>query len=178
MRIIGGIHGGRVLKVPPGLPVRPTTDFAKSALFNILNNRLDFEGLKVLDLFSGTGNITLEFASREAASVTSVDENDRCVRFLQTESEKLKLNNVNAIKADVFRYLQQKTGQYDLIFADPPYESLRYPELLNTIVENKLLAEDGWLIIEHSKQISFEDAPLFKEERSYGNVHFSFFSFN
>ncbi|MCD6065570.1 MAG: rsmD [Bacteroidetes bacterium] len=175
MRIIGGIHKGRILKVPPGLPVRPTTDFAKSGLFNILNNRIDFESLKVLDLFCGTGNITFEFASRGAALVHAIDMHTPCVHYVQAEAQKLGFTSVQTTRADVFKFIQQKSRQYDLIFVDPPYETEKYAELYTNIIENDFLAEDGLLIIEHPKRVSFADAPLFKEEREYGNVHFSFF---
>jgi 16S rRNA (guanine(966)-N(2))-methyltransferase RsmD len=164
-----------MLKVPPGLPVRPTTDFAKTALFNILTNRIDFEGIAVLDLFSGTGNISFEFASRGASLVQAVDSSTACVHFVQKEAIKLGLAAISTTKADVFRYIQQKSRQYDLIFADPPYESEQYFELYTKLMENDFLAEGGMLILEHSKRVSFADAPLFKEERVYGNVHFSFF---
>jgi 16S rRNA (guanine(966)-N(2))-methyltransferase RsmD len=161
--------------VPPGLPVRPTTDFAKTALFNILTNRIDFEGLTVLDLFCGTGNISFEFASRGASLVQAVDVNTACVHFVQKEAIKLGLTSISTTKANVFRYIQQKSRQYDLIFADPPYENDQYFELYTNLMENDFLAPEGMLILEHPKRVSFADAPLFKEERVYGNVHFSFF---
>lgn len=161
--------------MPLGLPVRPTTDFAKEGLFNILNNRIDFEGLRVLDLFCGTGNIAFEFASRGAKTVTAVDLHQRCVKFVGDEAHKLKLENIHALKADVFKYVKQQGMQYDLVFADPPYESEKYFELYTGLMENNFLAEGGMLILEHHSKLSFADAPFFKEERKYGNVHFSFF---
>ncbi len=174
MRIISGTHKGRSIKVPPGLPVRPTTDFAKEALFNILNNRIDYEGLKVLDLFCGTGNMSFEFASR-GAQVTAVDQHFKCVSFVQSEAEKLKLNSVSVLKADVFKFITNKGNSYDLIFADPPYASDQYMNLHKHILENGYLNDDGLLIIEHSKSTSFVGTELFVETREYGNVNFSFF---
>ncbi|MDP2385419.1 MAG: RsmD family RNA methyltransferase [Bacteroidota bacterium] len=174
MRIISGTHKGRTIKVAPGLPVRPTTDFAKEALFNILNNRVDYEGLQVLDLFCGTGNISFEFASR-GAKVTGVDMHFKCVSFVQSEAQKLKLDSISVIKADVFKFVSQKGKGYDLVFADPPYDTDQYPNLHKSIIENGFLNEGGLLIIEHSKKTNFEGAELFTETREYGNVNFSFF---
>src|SRR5688572_7665549 len=121
MRIIGGIHKGRNIKVPPGLPVRPTTDFAKEGLFNILVNRYDLSEARVLDLFSGTGHISLEFASRGSTHVTAVDQNFRCAGFLREMASQLDLN-ISAQKSDVFQYLKSCSSTFDIVFADPPYD--------------------------------------------------------
>lgn len=175
MRIIGGAHRGKVLKVPKDLPVRPTTDFAKEALFNILNNKVEFTELSVLDLFSGTGHIALEFASRGAASVSAVDMHVKCVRFLAEASKQLQLN-ITAVKSDVFEFLKKSGGQYSLIFADPPYELPNIADIHRLVVEKQLLATNGLLIIEHGPKTNLSELPGFEQMRKYGNVRFSFFN--
>jgi len=176
VRIISGKYRAKKLYPPKNLPVRPTTDFAKESLFNILNNRLDFEKVKVLDLFAGTGNISFEFASRGTLSVKAVDINSHCVDFIRKTAQELNLTNLNCIKSNVFQYLNNATETYDFIFADPPYdleESINIPDL---VFENKLLNEGGFLIMEHSRNLTFVDHPYFSEHRKYGNVNFSFFA--
>lgn len=175
MRLISGSHAGRVLRVPAGLPVRPTTDLAKESLFNILNNRVDFEGLKVLDLFSGTGNISLEFASRGAGQVLSVDSNPKCIDFLSKTARSFGFEHVVTIRSDVFRFLARPAGSFDIVFADPPYDMASRETLPGLIFGSNFLLVDGWLIVEHDSRISFKKEPGFAEERKYGKVHFSFF---
>lgn len=175
MRIIGGIHKGKQLLTPKNLPVRPTTDFAKEGLFNILNNRLDFEELTVLDLFSGTGNITLEFASRGAQKIISVDKHSACINFVKDTARSLKMSNVYTERADVFKHLSNSISQYDLIFADPPYDLEDIPKIRDLVFEKDLLKEDGILIIEHGPRTNLTDKPYYLETRKYGNVNFSFF---
>ena len=174
MRIISGSHKGRILR-PEGLPVRPTTDMAKESLFNILNNRIDFEEVKVLDLFAGTGNISMEFASRYASSVLSVDVNGRCIDYILKMITDLKFSNLSAIRANVFAFLARPAGSYDVIFADPPYDLEDREKIPVLIFENNWLADDGWFIMEHDKRINFKDHPFFYEERQYGKIHFTFF---
>lgn len=174
MRIISGIHKGRVIKVPPDLPVRPTTDFAKEGLFNILSNRVDFEETRVLDLFSGTGHISLEFASRGSRAVTAVDQNYKCVSFLRSTSALLKLE-VNAVKSEVFGFLQNCSNTFDLVFADPPYALPNIPHIHGLVFQQKLLSPGGLLIIEHGPKTNMETLTGFQEHRKYGNVNFSFF---
>jgi 16S rRNA (guanine(966)-N(2))-methyltransferase RsmD len=176
VRIIGGTFRGRILHPPKGLPIRPTTDLGKESLFNILNNRIDFEGLAVLDLFAGTGNISLEFASRGASEIISVDNNSKCIEYIRKTSHEMSFNGLFTVKANVFTFLKSVSRKFDIIFADPPYdmkESIQLPEL---IFENSLLQPDGWLIIEHDVFKEFKSHPNFVEERRYGKVHFSFFS--
>lgn len=175
MRIIGGIHKGKQLITPKNLPVRPTTDFAKEGLFNILNNRLDYEELTVLDLFSGTGNITLEFASRGAKKVFSIDKHTACINFVRDTARSLKFNNIYLERADVFKYLSGTNNKFDLIFADPPYDLENIPMIHDLVFEKGLLNEDGLLIIEHGPRTNLSEKSFFQETRKYGNVNFSFF---
>jgi 16S rRNA (guanine966-N2)-methyltransferase len=174
VRIIGGLYKGRSFNVPKGLPVRPTTDFAKEGLFNILNNRVDLDGSKVLDLFSGTGHISLEFASRGASSVTAVDMHMKCVGFLRTSATELQAP-IHTVKSEVFAFLKTTMGPYDVIFADPPYELPNIEEIHKWVFEKNLLAEEAWLIIEHGPRTNLSTLSGFKDQRKYGNVNFSFF---
>jgi len=175
MRIIGGRLKGLRFNPPNNLPVRPTTDLAKEALFNILNNLLDFEGLKVLDLFSGTGNIAMEFASRNAEKVTAVDRAAQCVFYLKDMAVKHKLPEITVFKADVFKFIEAETEQYDVIFADPPYELDKLPQIPNAVFTKHLLVPDGLLIVEHPSYQNLNNQPGFSEKRNYGNTAFSFF---
>src|SRR4051812_48542130 len=140
MRIIGGSLRGLRLNPPKNLPVRPTTDLAKEALFNILQNQIELEGIKVLDLFCGTGNISLEFASREAAQVISVDRSVHCINYIKDTARQHHLDQIKTYKADVFKFLEMETEKYDLIFADPPYDLNRIPEIPKIIFEKELLS--------------------------------------
>jgi len=176
MRIIGGSLKGLRLNPPKNLPVRPTTDMAKEALFNILQNQIEFEGIRVLDLFSGTGNISMEFASREAKQVTSVDRSIQCVHYLRDTARQHGLNNIKAFKDDVFKYLQLETEQFDLIFADPPYDLNRIPEIPKVIFEKNMLLPGGLLIVEHQSMQNLSNHPAFEEQRRYGHSSFSFFT--
>lgn len=177
MRIISGQHKGKRITAPKKLPIRPTTDFAKEALFNILNNRFHFKELKVLDLFSGSGNIAYEFGSRGAGPIVAVDENFECIKFIKKTAEELDLD-ILPVKSDVFKYLEKAPIKCDLIFADPPYdfdvESLQ--KLVSITFERELLNEEGELVIEHSKRIDLSSLEHFTEVRKYGNSVFSFFS--
>ena len=174
MRIIGGSLKGRIIKFPKDLPVRATTDFAKEGLFNILVNKLDFDATAVLDLFSGSGHISLEFASRGSENITAVDENFKCVTFLKTISQELNLN-VNAVKSDVFDFLKKTSSKFDLIFADPPYEMENIPMIHQLVFEKQLLQPGGLLIIEHGPRTKLDTLGNFSQHRKYGNVNFSFF---
>ncbi|MEJ6979399.1 RsmD family RNA methyltransferase [Pedobacter sp. P351] len=175
MRIIGGKLKGLRFFPPANLPVRPTTDMAKEALFNILYNRIDFEGLKILDLFSGTGNISMEFASRDAAEITSVDNNTGCINYLKAISRQYKADEIRPFKADVFKFLKEETETFDLIFADPPYDIPQIPLIAELVFERKLLNPDGILIIEHPSTKKLDNHPNFTEQRKYGYSSFSFF---
>ena len=175
LRIISGTHKSRTIHAPKNLPVRPTTDFAKESLFNILNNNFDFSHLKVLDLFSGTGNITYEFASRGFAEITAIESNYNCFSFIKKTVSELDFKNVNVIKSDVFTYLKNCTTKYDVIFADPPYEMEGIENIQALVFEKKMLNENGWLIIEHSAKTKFTEEGHFLQKRNYGNVNFSIF---
>lgn len=175
MRIIGGKIGGVRLQPPNNLPVRPTTDLAKEALFNILQNRIDFEGLKCLDLFAGTGNITLELASRGATAVDAVDIHFKCVRYIADTAQQHNLTAVHTRKADVFKFIQGCKEKYDLIFADPPYDIDRLPQLAHLVFEQNLLQEDGLLVIEHPSTRQMQPHPFWDETRKYGISSFSFY---
>ncbi|MBD77734.1 MAG: 16S rRNA (guanine(966)-N(2))-methyltransferase RsmD [Crocinitomicaceae bacterium] len=175
MRIIGGKLKGRRLQAPKNLPVRPTTDFAKEALFNVLNHKIDFENTNLLDLFSGTGNISYEFASRACPSILSVEQNNNCIRFIKKTSEELGLS-INTVKANVFRLIAKPAkNTFNVIFADPPYENKELTTIPDLIFKNEWLTPNGLLIVEHGPHTSFESHSHFVEERSYGHVHFSFF---
>jgi len=175
LRIIGGKHKSRTIKAPAGLPARPTTDFAKEGLFNVLNNRVDFETLHVLDLYCGTGNISFEFLSRGAVAVTAVDQHAKSMHFITNEVKKLGEENLTAIRSDVFQFLKKNTSTYDLIFADPPYADSKYAELFNLILDSKSLKTNGILIIEHQRKVDLSNLNLYQETKNYGNVSFSFF---
>lgn len=177
MRIISGSHKSRQIRAPKNLPVRPTTDMAKEALFNILVNNFDLEDIVVLDLFAGTGNITYEFASRGALGVTSIDTELRCVDFIRTTSKELGFDQVLSFRSDAFRFLQNSQNQYDIIFCDPPYDMEGIEVIPRIVLEKKLLKENGWLVIEHSKKNKFDEVPGFLQHRHYGSVNFSIFTY-
>jgi len=177
MRIISGKHKGRRIVAPKKLPIRPTTDLAKESLFNILNNYYDFDQIKVLDLFTGSGNISYEFASRGTKDITSVDLDLGCINFIQQVSHKLDLT-IKSIKTNVFSFLEKSRTQYDIIFADPPYEfnQEQLEQITKSVFKNKLLSERGMLVIEHSTDINLELVEHFWYKRKYGGSVFSFFT--
>lgn len=178
MRIISGSHRSRQIKAPKNLPVRPTTDMAKEALFNILVNNFDLEDVIVLDLFAGTGNITYEFASRGAKGVTSIDTELRCVDFIRTTAKELDFEAVLAFRSDAFKFLQNSQNTYDIIFCDPPYDLEGIEALPQIVSEKKLLKPGGWLVVEHSKRVDLSQLPGFNQQRKYGSVNFSIFTNN
>ncbi len=175
MRIISGKCGGRIINPPKNLRARPTTDFAKENLFNVLGNMIDFEGITVLDLFAGTGSMSYEFASRGAASVTSVEINAVHYNFIRQTAKSFGLDNLHPVKANVFLYLKSCAKQYDVIFSDAPYDLEGSEQVINLVMENNLLKDGGILIFEHSKRMNDSDYPNFKQTRSYGSVQFSIF---
>jgi 16S rRNA (guanine966-N2)-methyltransferase len=175
MRIISGIYRGRRLQPPVNLPVRPTTDFAKEGLFNVLNNRVDFESLKVLDLFTGTGSIAFEFLSRGAIEVTAIDSSQRCIDFIKKTAETFGAVNIKAVKSNSFVFIKHMAATYDLIFADPPYDLEGIESIPDLVFSSSLLAGDGLLVLEHSNGYKFEKHPDFDSHRQYGSVNFTFF---
>ncbi len=174
MRIISGKFRGRRLMPPKNITARPTTDFAKESLFNLLTNRMDMEGADVLDLFAGTGSISLECVSRGAREVTAVELAHTQQNFIIATSKSLGINNLHLIRGDVFRYLKACSIRYDLIFADPPYALEELPTLPSLIVP-ALLKPGGLFVLEHGDQYDFSGHPHFLDLRTYGSVHFSFF---
>ncbi|MES2573731.1 MAG: RsmD family RNA methyltransferase [Bacteroidota bacterium] len=178
MRIISGKYKGRRIFPPKGLPVRPTTDMSKEALFNVLNNHFSFEGLKILDLFSGTGNISFEFASRGSTPITSVDADFGCVKFIKQVAAEYDFN-IAATKSDVFQFLERNKATYDIIFADPPYglDQKIFEKVVLTVFEKDILQEEGMMIIEHSKYTKLNHLAHFSFQKSYGGSIFSFFEF-
>ena len=178
MKIITGQYGGRRFDPPRNLNARPTTDLAKQALFNILQNRIDLEGCRALDLFSGTGSISFELLSRGAAHVVSVEMGHSQQQFIQKVAAQLNVprSSHQLIRGDVFRYLNTPpSAPFDLIFADPPYDLADLDKLPDLVLSPGWLAPDGIFILEHGKASDFSSHPLFQELRTYGAVHFSFF---
>lgn len=176
MRIISGTHKGRRLTAPKNLPVRPTTDRSKEALFNILENTFDFENVSVLDLFSGTGNISYEFASRGVQQIAAVDQHLACIKFIKQTNDLLNLP-IQTFKNDVFKFLEHTSLQADVIFADPPYDfpEEKFVKIVELVFEKSLLKEEGVLVIEHSKHTDLEKTIGWFEARKYGANVFSFF---
>lgn len=176
MRIISGTHKGKVIFPDKNFRARPTTDFAKENLFNVLNNYIDIEGAVVLDLFSGTGSISYEFASRGAERIVSVELNYNHYSFIKKTIVQLGFKNINVFKTDVFIACKKLKGQsFDIIFADPPYDLEKIMDIPAAIFNNELLAPDGLAIIEHPGTVDFSSAPFFSEHRQYGSVNFSIF---
>jgi len=178
MRIIRGNWKSRRINPPANLPVRPTTDLAKEALFNVLENTLDFDDLEVLDLFAGTGNISFEFASRGAQQVTAIEQNFRCAEFIRKTAHDLNMPQLTCIRSDVFRFLKTAKQQYHLIFADPPYDLPQLPTLPELIFQHNLLCTNGIFVLEHSKTHDFSTHEHFVRCKEYGKTRFSFFSMN
>jgi len=178
VRIISGKYKGRRITAPKNLPVRPTTDMSKEALFNVLNNHFNFSGLKVLDLFSGTGNISYEFGSRGCENITSIDGDMGCVNFIKKTAKEFDLN-ITAIKSDVFKFLEKHKGSYDIIFADPPYgiAQKEFEKLIELVFENELLDQEGMMIMEHSKHTTLDHMMHFSFQKNYGGSVFSFYEF-
>jgi 16S rRNA (guanine966-N2)-methyltransferase len=175
MRVIAGQYRGLPIPQPKGGHVRPTTDRAKEGLFNILSHKIELEGCNVLDLFAGSGNISIEFASRGCPKVTAVEKNPQIVNQIKSFIEQRGIMNVRVITQDVFSFLMRKSGPFQIIFADPPYDLPRIPELIDLVLNSSLLASEGMLIIEHPSQLTLSH-PSLQDTRKYGQSVFSFFS--
>lgn len=175
MRIITGKYKGRHFDIPRSFKARPTTDFAKENIFNVLTGYIDLEGTEALDLFSGTGSITLELLSRGCAHVTSIELDRDHHRFICECLKKLNTEDCLPLRADTFRFIKSCRQQFDFIFADPPYALKELPQIPDLIFERQLLKEDGFFVFEHGKDNDFSQHPHFVEHRQYGSVNFSIF---
>jgi len=176
LRIISGKYRGKRINPPAGFNARPTTDYARESLFNILSNRIDFESLEVLDLFSGTGGISYEFASRGARTVHLIERDYKNISFIRKMLNEMKLENVRALHIDTKAYLKACKYKYDIVFADPPYDLPWLTEIPDLVIGASILNENGYFILEHPKHISFSNHPHFSEHRDYGSVNFTFFT--
>ena len=176
MRIISGIFRGKQIRPPVNFKARPTTDFAKESLFNILVHQYDMEDLDILDLFAGTGSISYEFASRGARSVLSVEMEPRHYKFIQDTCRDLQMDQVSVIRADAFKYLKRPVQSFDIIFADPPFDHPGLAELPELIFSSDILNKEGLFILEHPGNYSFTAHPHFFQHRKYGGVNFTFFT--
>ncbi len=176
MRIISGTHGGRRISPPSKMPyTRPTTDIAKEGLFNILQHSINFEGIDSLDLFGGTGSITYELASRGANQLTIVEKDVQMHAFIKKTVEVLGFENIQVLKSDVFKYMDQCNRQFDFIFAGPPYALTTIDDLPRKVAEKKLLKKNGWFVLEHTPKNNYKNFPLYRSERNYGTTIFSIF---
>ena len=176
MRIIGGIHGGRRFNPPTKMPyTRPTTDVAKEGLFNVLQHNLDFEKLRTLDLFGGTGSISYELASRGVQDLTIVEKDRNMAEFIRQTAEALKLDNLTLVQKDVFKYLEKCEEKFDLIFAGPPYALAEIDELPRLVFGKDLLNPGGWFILEHTPRNDYTGFTGFRTAKNYGTTIFSIF---
>lgn len=175
MRIIRGKYGRRRFDVPTNITARPTTDFARENIFNVLENIVDFEGLRALDLFAGTGAVGFEFLSRECAHVTAVEKASTQQRFIEKVAKELGADNFSLIRGDVFRFIESATTPYDIIFADPPYDMPGFEEVPVKVLNSGLVAPGTIFVLEHNKKHDFSSLLHFREHRAYGSVNFSIF---
>jgi len=175
MRIIGGKLKGKNILPPTGYKARPTTDFAKEGLFNVLDNEYEFEGLKVLDLFGGTGAISYEFASRGAGEVYCIEMLPLHANFIKSQASSFGLRNLTVVRHNVFEFLEICYKTFDIVFADPPYALDGLDSLPDKVLSRNILVPGGYFILEHPAEYSFKEHPAFVKEKKYGNVHFTFF---
>ena len=175
MRIIGGKFKGRRFQAPTNIKARPTTDFAREGLFNLLMHRLELSNAEVLDLFAGTGSLSFEFASRGAKRVISIDKDSTSFASIKKNAMAMDIDTVFCMRMDVLRYLKDRKDSFDIIFADPPYQLEVHEKVHQLIMENEFLRSDGLFILEHSEYTSFENLSGFIEQRQYGHVNFSFY---
>ncbi|MBK8605607.1 MAG: RsmD family RNA methyltransferase [Chitinophagaceae bacterium] len=176
MRIIGGEHGGRKFNPPNKMPyTRPTTDIAKEGLFNVLQNNLVFEEIRTLDLFGGTGSISYELASRGVDDLTIVEKDAAMYDFIKKTAATLRIENIQVIKMDVFKFINNCTEKFDFIFAGPPYALTTIDDLPKNVFEKQLLKKEGWFVLEHTPRNSYKSFPFYKAERNYGTTIFTTF---
>lgn len=175
MRIIGGIHGGRRFHPPSKIPARPTTDIAKEGLFNTLQHLIDFQDIKCLDIFAGTGSISYELSSRGASDLTLIERDRTTIRFIKDTVEQLKMEGFKIIQGEVFKFLDTHEGKYDFIFAGPPYALEEIDLIPDLIFRQELLNQDGIFILEHTPRNNYENHPNFYRTKNYGTTVFSFF---
>ncbi|MDH6343299.1 16S rRNA (guanine966-N2)-methyltransferase [Parabacteroides sp. PFB2-12] len=176
MRIISGKYGRRRFSVPSSFSARPTTDFARENIFNVLSNLVDFDELDALDLFAGTGSISFEFLSRGCRRVTAVELNNAHANFIQKVARELKEEHLSLIRGDAFRFLERtKAESYDLIFADPPYKLEGLADIPRIVLDRDLLRPEGIFVMEHPKEYDFSELPYYNQRRVYGSVNFSVF---
>ncbi len=179
MRVISGTLGGRRFNPPSSMPhTRPTTDIAKEGLFNILQNNFDFEELKTLDLFGGTGSISYELASRGVPDLTIVEKDPAMYEFIKKTAAGFGISHLQTVKSDVFKFIHSCTERFDLIFAGPPYALSSIDDLPRLIFEKQLLKKDGWFILEHTPRNTYKKFPFYRSERNYGTTIFSYFEEN
>ena len=175
MRIITGIYKGRRFDIPRTFKARPTTDFAKENIFNVMNGIVDFEGASALDLFSGTGSISLELLSRGCSGVISIEADKDHHAFIRQCLKKIGADNCVPVRCDAFRFIKGCHQQFDIVFADPPYALPELPQIPDLIFKHKLVAKGGILVFEHGKHNDFSSHPNFIDHRAYGSVNFSLF---
>lgn len=175
MRIVAGILKGRHIEPPKSFDARPTTDFAKEGLFNVLNNYFNFESVRALDLFAGSGNISFELFSRGCSDITAIEINDKYVKSIISYAARFDCNSIQVLKTDVYGFLKHCRQTYDIIFADPPYQEANYQLINELVFSNQLLRENGWLIMEHSRDTDLSKLQNFKQLRKYAGVNFSVF---
>lgn len=175
MRIIRGKYGKRRFDVPKNITARPTTDFARENIFNVLENIVDFDQLSALDLFAGTGAISFEFLSRGCRDVTSVEMANTQANFIKSVKQKLNAENMRIIKGDVFKFVESCSNKFDIIFADPPYNHPRFGEIPSLLLNSDMIKPGTMIIVEHSKDFNFSELPHFDQQRTYGSVNFSIF---
>jgi 16S rRNA (guanine966-N2)-methyltransferase len=177
MRIVGGIFGGRRFSPPAGIPARPTTEMAKEGLFNMLNNMIDLEGLKTLDIFGGTGSVSYELASRGATDLTVVEKDATSVEFIRKAAKDLGIEDkLRIVRGDAFKFIKTNTSQFDFIFADPPYALPNMDALPVLVFEKKMLLPGGIFVLEHSRRNDYGQHPHFLRMKNYGTTVFTFFT--
>lgn len=175
MRIISGAKKGLRFNPPSNIPTRPTTDFAKEGLFNLLNNYYNFENIKFLDLFGGTGSISYEFASRGCTDITNIEKFPKCANFIKKTAEEMEFKGFQSLCMDVFSYIKTCSQTYDIIFAGPPYALENLNAIPDIVIEKKLIEGSGWFIMEHNPNHNFDLHPNFHMKRNYGDTIFSIF---